>query len=103
MTTTSHIDRQTATIDGVTFKNRHSGQKRRYGNSFYEYEITSDLPADEVERVCREKVNKAISVDQWSAEYKANPTMDNYFRNHYRFTRRGDGKYFYSVCSPYAD
>ena len=56
MSINHHIDRQTKTIDGVTFKNTHSGQKKAYGDSFYEYEINSDLPAEEVERVCREKV-----------------------------------------------
>lgn len=34
---TAHIDRQHTTIDGVDFKNTHSGQKKAYGDSFYEY------------------------------------------------------------------
>lgn len=61
------------------------------------------MPAEEVERVCREKVHKAIPIAQWRAEYRASPTMDNHFRNHYMLTKRGDGKYFYSVRFPYAD
>lgn len=91
------------TIDGVTFSNTQYGQKRAYGDSFYEYTVTSDLPADEVEKVCREKIYKAIPLARYRAEYKAAPTMDNHFRNHYTFTKRPDGSYFYSVCSPYAD
>lgn len=98
---TAHIDRQTETIDGVTFKNTHSGQKRAYGDSFYEYEVRSDLPADEVERICREKVYKAMPAGQWRAEQKSGDATA-YFRAHYIFQQRGDG-YFYQVCFPYTD
>lgn len=91
------------TIDGVTFTRVHSGQKREYGDSFYEYEVTSDLPADEVERVCREKIDKALPLAQYQAECKIDRSMDAHFRKHYRFTKRSDGAYFYSVCFPYAD
>lgn len=103
MTITAHIDRQHKTIDGVTFKNTHSGQKRAYGDSFYEYDVRSELPADEVERVCREKINTAIPESQWREECKVDRSMAAHFRHHYKFSKIGDGHYFYSVCSPYAD
>lgn len=104
MTITAHIDRQTKTIDGVTFKNTHSGQKRAYGDSFYEYEITSDMPEDHVLKVCTERVYKAdLSLQRWRDEYKASPSMANHFRAHYEFLRRGEGKFFYRVTLPYAD
>lgn len=101
MSINAHIDRQTKTIDGVTFTNTHSGQKRRYGDSFYEYEVTSDLPAVEVEKVCSEKVYKAIPHETWKAEMWEG--ADKYFRNYYRFSPRGEGKFFYQVISPYTD
>lgn len=101
---TAHIDRQHKTIEGVTFTNTHSGQKRAYGDTFYEYQVHSDLPAAEVERVCAEKVYKAIPESQWQEECKAQRgSMEAHFRAHYKFTSRGDGSYFYSVCFPYAD
>lgn len=104
MTINAHIDRQkNKTIDGVTFTNTHSGQKRAYGDSFYEYDVTSELPAEEVERVCSEKVYKAMSKQQYVEEFKANRTADNHFRSHYTFTKVGEGQYRYSVCFPYAD
>ena len=101
----SHIDKQkNKTIDGVTFTNTHSGQKRAYGDSYYEYEVTSALAADEVEKVCREKVYVCpLSEQQWRDEYKAKPSADNHFRSHYTFKARPTGGYFYSVRFPYAD
>lgn len=104
MTINAHIDRQkNKTIDGVTFTNTHSGQKRAYGDSFYEYEVSSDRPADEVEAVCATHVYKAMSKAQYDAEYKASPTASNHFRSHYTFRKVGEGRYSYSVCFPYAD
>lgn len=103
-TITAHIDRQHKTIDGVTFVNTHSGQKRRYGDSHYEYEVTSDLAPDEVERVCRESVYGCqLTMRQWRDENRADPSANNHFRSHYEFEARGGGKYFYRVTFPYAD
>lgn len=91
------------TIDGVTFTNTHSGQRREYGDSFYDYDVTSDLPAEQVERICAEKVRSAIPEAQYVAEYRAKPSADLHFRNHYKFRKVGDGRYVYSVCFPYTD
>jgi len=101
----THIDRQkNKTIDGVTFTNTHSGQKRRYGDSFYEYEVTSDRPAEEVEQVCREHIYKAIPKSEWLVDYsKRGCSLENAFRPHYEFQKRGDGRYFYQVCCLYTD
>lgn len=105
MNVTAHIDRQTATIDGVTFTNTHSGQKRAYGDSFYEYEVTSDLPAEEVEKVCRERVYKcSVSTADWLADYrKPGCSMDDAFRPHYEFKQLGTDKFSYVVTCLYAD
>lgn len=91
------------TLDGVTYRNTHSGQKRAYGDSYYEYQITSDKPADEVERICSENIHPAMSLAQYQDEYRANPSAENHFRRHYTFKKKPDGSYFYSVCSPYTD
>lgn len=105
MTITAHIDRQTATIDGVTFTNTHSGQKRAYGDSIYEYSVSSDLPAEEVEKVCRERVYKSsVSKADWLADYrKPGCSMEDAFRPYYEFKDLGDGKYSYVVTCLYAD
>jgi hypothetical protein len=103
---TIHIDRQkNKTIDGVTFTNTHSGQKRAYGDSFYEYDVTSELPADQVERICREKIYKAdITEKDWLVDYrKPGCSMEHAFRPHYKFEPRGPGRYFYQVVLLYGD
>jgi hypothetical protein len=97
------MEPETKTVDGVTYKCVHHGQKQAYGDSFYEYEVASDLPAEQVEKICAEKVRKAISIKQWRDEYRANPSAYNHFRNHYEFLSRGGGKYFYRVIWPYDD
>lgn len=94
---------KTKTVDGVTFTCIHAGQKKLYGDSYYEYSVTSDRPADEVEKFCAEHVYKAMSEKQYSDEYRAKPTAENHFRLHYTFKKRFDGTYLYSVCSPYTD
>jgi hypothetical protein len=99
----AHIDRETKRIDGVLFTNTHSGQKNAYGDSFYEYEVSSELPAEEVERICRERVYQAMPESQYLAERKIDRSADAYFRAHYKFTPKGVGRYFYQVCFPYAD
>jgi hypothetical protein len=101
---TAHIDRQTDTIDGVTFTNIHSGQKRAYGDSFYEYDVSSDLPAEQVEKVCRERVYKAIPHAEWQEDYrKPGCSMGDAFRPHYTFKAIGDDRYAYVVTSLYTD
>ncbi len=102
---TAHIDRQTDTIDGVTFTNTWSGQRKAYGDSFYEYSVKSDLPADEVEKVCRDRVYRAsVSTPKWLEDYrKPGCSMEDAFRAHYAFKSLGDGRYSYVVTCLYAD
>lgn len=103
-TVTAHIDRQSETIEGVSFVNTHSGQKRAYGDSFYEYDVTSELSPSEVERVCRERIDKAIPKAEWLADYRLPGfSMEKAFRPHYEFTDLGGGKFFYRVTSLYTD
>ncbi|WP_155957783.1 hypothetical protein [Fodinicurvata sediminis] len=91
-------------IDGVTYEVTHSGQKRAYGDSYYEYAITSDKPADEVERICRTHVHRCdLSRAQWQQENRAAPSMSNYFRSSYLFEDLGDGRFFYQVRFPFTD
>lgn len=102
---TAHIDRQTKTIDGVTFTNTHSGQKQAYGDSFYEYDVTSDRPPETVERFCCERVYKAdVTKAEWLTDYRTpGCSMENAFRPHYEFTPLGGNKYRYVVRCLYTD
>lgn len=100
----AHIDRQTETIEGVTFTNTHSGQKRAYGDSFYEYDVASDLSDEEVEKVCRERVYKAIPKAEWLADYRQTGcSMEKAFRPHYQFEVLGNGQFRYVVACLYTD
>jgi len=99
-----HIDRQTKTIDGVTFTNTHSGQKKAYGDTFYEYDVKSDLPPADVEKVCREQVYPAIPKSEWLADYRTpGCSMENAFRPHFEFRQLGPDRFFYVVTILYAD
>lgn len=99
----TNID-NTRTIDGVTFTNTHSGQKRAYGDREYEFDVHSEMPADHVEAVCCEHAYKCdLPASQWREENRAKPSMENHFRGHYDFEDRGAGKFFYRVTFPFTD
>jgi hypothetical protein len=82
----------------------HSGQKKAYGDTFREYDVASDLPADEVEAKCLAEIQKAMPYDKWLAKYRSGEGgMEHAFSPHYKFADRGDGKYFFQVISLYTD
>lgn len=97
------MDTKSKPVDGVTFTCTHSGQKRAYGDTFREYTVESDLPPDEVERICRESINKAIPEANYKRDLLDNYSMANAFRPYYRFTAKGGGKFFYQVIETYTD
>lgn len=83
----------------VRHKQIQGGQKRPYGASYNDFIVNSDLPAEQVEVICTTLVYGCkLKHSTWAAE---NKSADNYFRNHYKFEKRSDGSYFYSVISPY--
>ncbi|MEL7111370.1 MAG: hypothetical protein AAFZ74_00990 [Pseudomonadota bacterium] len=102
------IDSKVQRIDGVNATKVHSGQKRRYGDTYYEYEVDSDLSPEAVERICSEKIYPAISKEEWLAQKQSDResgsfSMSNHFRAHYVFTDKGEGAFFYQVILPFAD
>ena len=98
------IDRQTVEIDGVKFTNTHSGQKQRYGDSFYDYEVISDLPPDEILRVLQKHARECkLPRAEYLKDLRERPSMENSFRSSYEFKKVSDGKFFYSVMFPYTD
>lgn len=67
--------------------------------------VTSDRPAEAVERLCCERVYKAeVTKAEWLTDYRTpGCSMENAFRPHYEFTALGGNKYRYVVRLLYAD
>ena len=92
------------TVDGFGIEQTHGGQKKAYGDTFYEYTITSSKPEAEVEAFCRDKLDKAIPYDEWVKDYRApGCSMEKAFRSHYKFRKTGENTYFYQVIRLYTD
>eukprot|EP01035_Chromulina_nebulosa_P038938 gene38938-52581_t len=51
-------------------KRLHQGQKRAYGDSFYEYEVISDFPVEDVEKYCTTELRKAIPKNQYLTDLR---------------------------------
>jgi len=88
--------------NGYDVERTHSGQKRAYGDSFYEFTVRADKPIDEVESYCTEHVYKcALTTEQYLAEERAGvKDFGDHFRSNYSIQKRGDGVYFYQVIRP---
>lgn len=92
------------TVDGFQVEQTHGGQKKAYGDTFYEYTVTSDKDTKEVEQFCRDKLHKAIPYDEWLRDYRDKGcSMEMAFRAHYKFHKTDENKYFYQVISLYTD
>jgi hypothetical protein len=93
---------KTKEVDGVKFTNTHYGQKRAYGDSMYEYEATSERPADEVLSILCEHAYKCnLPIEEWKQEVREG--AEKYFRSHYEFKDLGNSRFFYRVTFPYTD
>jgi len=80
----------------------YSGQRRRYGDSYSEYEVVSDNPETEVRAYCIEHIRKCnLTSSKYYSELRAGlDDFGNHFRSHYKFEKLIDGKYFYKVTHP---
>lgn len=85
----------------LQYKQTHSGQKRAYGDSFNEYEVTSELPIEEVEKLCCEEFKCSLSQSQYKADLKEDSGQGNYFRTSYTIRRLDENTYKYVTCFPY--
>lgn len=79
-----------------------AGQRRRYGDSYYEYTVKSEKPESEVKQYCTETIHKC---DLTTSEYLANERagvkdFGDHFRKNYKFKKVKEGEYFYQVTSP---
>lgn len=94
------------------FKKTHSGQYKRYGDSFYEWDIKTDLHKDEVLQKCFKDICKLkddISYPEFK-EWQKNICIDGekrddigyYFHGYYTL-KEIEGGYHFTVCHPYTD
>jgi hypothetical protein len=91
--------------NGFDVKSTHAGQKRRYGDSFFEFVVKSDKTESEVLKYCTESVR---TCNLKTADYLANERIKgrpfgDHFRHNYEFRKVRDGEYFYRVSAPSCD
>ncbi|WP_155931494.1 hypothetical protein [Methylopila sp. 73B] len=94
-------------------KQAHGGQKRAYGDSYYEYEIKSDLGANEtLAKALFEVREKWSRIAISEAEYRRldrlksdDPEYDfgNHFRPYYKIANIGDNSYQLTIITAYTD
>ena len=90
-------------------KKIHSGQYKRYGDSFYKWIIKTDLPKEKVLEKCFKELAKAEYPEY--AEWLKNINDDKkgdmgyYFHGYYTLERVNgyDYGYGFTVCHPYTD
>ena len=84
----------------------HSGQYRRYGDSFYKWAIESDLSKEQVLKKCFNELAKAEypNYEEWlknvNGDMKGN--LGYYFHGYYTLDETKMG-YHFTVCHPYTD
>lgn len=84
----------------IEYELLHSGQKRAYGDTLKEYLVKSDLPHDEVEKLCNAEFGCTLTRAQWQKE---NNSASNHFRTYYTLKKRSEGEYLYTTTFPFAD
>lgn len=94
-------------------KRIHSGMYRRYGDSFYEWEVISDLHKEEVLQKCFLDLAKAEypTREEWinNINNEKKDDMSYYFHGYYTFTKsffdldNNANGYYFTVCHPYTD
>ena len=79
-----------------------AGQARAYQDSVYEYAIESDLPIEEVRTKCLTEVYKCNPENtQPDLRHTGACGFPFGLDNFYTFKQTGEGKYSYTVTSPY--
>ncbi len=88
--------------NGYEVSRLHSGQKRPYGDSYYEFLIKSEKPESEVKKFCVEVLYPcALPTEQYLREERAGvENFGDHFRLHFEFKKQSDGVYFYRVTRP---
>lgn len=89
----------------------HSGQYKRYGDSYYEWDVRSDEPTtqEEVTKWCMESLLNGKQLPEY-AEWSKNIRMGGekqydmayYFAGYYTM-KEWEGNFHFTVCKPYTD
>lgn len=87
----------------------HSGQYRRYGDSFYEWDIETDLPESEALERCFTELNGGTKLPEKTEWHKNTGyggsrqyDMGYYFAGYYTLIKTETGCHF-TICRPFMD
>jgi len=88
--------------NGYDVECTHTGQKRRYGDTFREFTVKTDKPQDEVEKYCAEKVRPCkLTTEEYLRDERAGvKDFGDHFRSNYSIRKIKEGEYFYQVVEP---
>lgn len=88
--------------NGYSVECTHTGQKRRYGDTFREFTVKTDKPESEVKAYCTEHVHKcSLTSEEYLADERAGvKDFGDHFRSNYKFRKVKDGEYFYQITEP---
>ena len=94
-----HIDHK---ANGYDVKCLHSGQKRRYGDTYREFSVKTDKSYEEVEKYCTETIYPCkLTTKEYFADIRAGvKDLEDNFRSNYELIKKGDEEYFYRVTEP---
>ena len=92
----------------IEAKQTHCGKYRPYDDFHREWEVTTDLPEEEVIEWCFENLHKhrVPPSGEWHANIRSGGEKDGdygyYFAGYYSI-RKINGGYKFVICEPYAD
>ena len=95
----------------IKVERTHSGQYQRYGDSYYEWNITTNLPENEVldymfDEVCKIEKERPPEEKEWqeNVRYDGKHAHDiGYYFSGYYSIKRTDNGYHFTICHPYTD
>ena len=96
--------------DGITIKKTHSGQYKKYGDSFDVWEVTTEnRDMEEVAKLCFEATKKCPvpPYGEYSKRSRYGTgdmagNADYHFAGYYTLAPTNTG-YTFTICSPYCD
>lgn len=76
-----------------------AGQQRRYGDSYYEFEVETDEGEAMAKRFCTNVLHPCRQAyKDWNKD-----SAESYFAGYYTFEKTGENKYHYKVTEPFCD
>lgn len=90
-------------IGVLAIKTRSAGQSKPYGDSEYEWELTTKEDIDEAELLafCQRLLRKNTQTyEEWR---RGNTSASIYFRGYYTLVKRTSDTWIYRVVEPYCD